>query len=70
MERHDLVLPPDASGRQRHVRTLDEKLVHRCGTHLPALPAHPRACLRACMPACPPACLAWTHAPKQRAHQR
>jgi len=30
INRSDLVLPPDADGRQRHIRTLDEKLVHRC----------------------------------------
>eukprot|EP00983_Pelagomonas_calceolata_P079802 1154872-Pelagomonas_calceolata.AAC.1 len=29
VSRADLVLPPDAEGRQRHIRTLDEKLVHR-----------------------------------------
>lgn len=25
----EMVLPPDADGRQRHLRKLDEKLVHR-----------------------------------------
>ena len=45
--REDMVLAPDANGRQRHIRSLDEKLVHRNEVGLESLQGAHREC-KAC----------------------